>query len=185
MTRIKWILVGLIVLLNASVGVEATTLSVMDSGGIVMEGTGLVVTQNRIGVGWAKPTASIDVRGSVFLKKTLTFDLVDRAGYTVDWSKGNCQRMVITQDGASGISMGVAPSASAHLILSIDYNTDTPGKTTFSVSDPTKEQFVWSCDVSENTPISHNIDVVHFFYEKGPVVSTYNGFATFWYRIPE
>lgn len=182
MTQIKWILVGLMVFFSYSVGYAVP--SFMDSGGILMEETGLVVTQNRIGVGWAKPTASIDVRGSVFLKQTVTFDKVDRAPYTVDWSKGNCQRMVITQDGAAGISMGTAPSASAHLILSIDYNTDTPGKTTFSSSNPT-DQFVWSCDVSENTPISHNIDVVHFFYEKGSPVSTYNGFATFWYRIPK
>lgn len=182
MTQIKWILVGLMVFFSCSVGYAVP--SFMDSGGILMEDTGLVVTQNRIGVGWAKPTASIDVRGSVFLKQTVTFDKVDRAPYTVDWSKGNCQRMVITQDGAAGISMGTAPSASAHLILSIDYNTDTPGKTTFSSSNAT-DQFVWSCDVAENTPISHNIDVVHFFYEKGSPGSTYNGFATFWYRIPK
>ena len=178
-------MVGLTVFFSCSVGYAAP--SFMDSGGILMEKTGLVVTQNRIGVGWEKPTASIDVRGSVFLKQTVTFDKVDRAPYTVDWSKGNCQRMVITQDGPAGITMGTAPSASAHLILSIDYNTDTPGKTTFSSSDTT-DRFVWSCDVAENTPISHNIDVVHFFYEKmahGGTVSTYYGFATFWYRIPK
>lgn len=181
MTQIKWIMVGLMVFFSCSVGYAVPSL--MDSGGILMEETGLVVTKNLIGVGWAKPTASIDVRGSVFLKQTVTFDKVDRAPYTVDWSKGNCQRMVITQDGPARIVMGTAPSASAHLILSIDYNTDTPGQTTFLTSNNDTEVFVWSCNVSENTPIADNVDVVHFFYEKGSQVSTYNGFATFWYRI--
>ncbi|NBV83053.1 hypothetical protein EBR57_02900 [bacterium] len=175
----------LMMVMGVSVSYGVNNDSQMDTKNIIMETTGLVITQNRIGVGVSLPGSAVHVNGGVFLKNTVTYDYIEREPYTVDWTLANCQRMTITTDGPSGITLGNPPSNNAHLTLSIDYNTDTPGKTTFSVADPTKYALVWSCDVSNNIPISHNIDVVHFYYQKGPVISTYNGFATFWYRVPE
>lgn len=181
----------LYVLCSVAVHAGTTTTSNMNSGGIFMDDKegliGLSITQNRIGVGIAVPSTSIDVNGSVFLKKTVTFDKVDRAPYSVDWSKGNCQRMVITQDGPASIKMEVPPTNSAHLILSIDYQTKSGSseRLTFDVADSTIATFNWSGGVSQNMFTSKNIDVVHFFYEKGASISTYNGFATFLYLKPQ
>lgn len=187
MINIRNVLMLMVCLLCATAGYATTTASNMNASTVAMEGTGLVITQNMIGIGTSSPKYALEVNGSVFIKNTMIFDKVDRSPYTVDWSAGNCQRMVITQDGPAGITLGTPPTGDSHLILSVEYNTDTPGKTTFSVPDPTKYALVWSCNVSQNTPISHNIDVFHFYFQKTngtEAISTYNAFATFWYRKP-
>jgi hypothetical protein len=147
---------------------------------LVMEDTGLVVSGNRIGVGLSVPSTSIDVFGSVFIQNTITYDKVDRGPYSVDWTQGNCQRLVITEDGAIGINMTTPPTMNAHLVLSIQYDAETPGQLSISATSP--DVITWNLGVSQNTPISHNIDVIHFYFQKGSSISTYNGVATFSYR---
>ena len=184
MNIIKYWLVGIV--LFCGVGVEyAASLSFMGPNTVEIERTGLVITRNRIGIGTSLPRDAVETYGSVFMANTLTFDKVDRQAYNVDWSLGNCQRMVVTMDGPVGITLGTPPTADAHLILSVDYNTDFPGKTSFSAPN---DAFVWDSGVSTNTPVSHNIDVIHFYYQrKSPteMKSTYNGVATWGYRIPK
>ena len=186
MNIIKYWLVGIVLFCGVGEG-YATSLSLMDPNTVAIERTGLVITRNRIGIGTSLPRDAVETYGSVFMANTLTFDKVDRPPYNVDWSLGNCQRMVVTMDGPAAINLGTPPSADAHLILSIDYNTDTPGRTSFD-ADSSKYALVWNLGNSQNTPVSHNIDVLHFYYQRksgSDQVSTYNGVATWGYRIPK
>lgn len=160
--------------------IGSLTEAFFDPAKIVMEDTGLVVSGNRVGVGLSVPSTSIDVLGSVFIKNTVTYDKIDRGPYSVDWTQGNCQRLVITEDGDIGISLSVPPTMNAHLTLSIQYDAETPGILTVSATAP--DIVTWNLGVSQNAPVSHNIDILHFYFQKGTTVSTYNGTATYWYR---
>lgn len=180
----KLFFIGLLLLLFANrfdqPVIGGTDEGFFDADKLVMEDTGLVVSGNRIGIGLSTPSTSIDVFGSAFIQKTITYDTVDRGPYTVDWTQGNCQRVVITEDGAVGINMAVPPTMNALLVLSIQYDAETPGQLSISATAPAI--ITWNVGVSQNTPISHNIDVIHFYFQKGSTISTYNGIATFSYR---
>lgn len=157
--------------------------SSMDLDGINMEISGLVVTRNRIGVGTSVPSQAVHVVGSTFFNNTVVYERVDRKAYSIDWTAGNCQRMVITDDGFVGIQFTTPPTIDANLVLSVQYDSEFPGR--MEVNVPSPNVIFWNLNVSTNVPISHNIDVLHFYFQKaktGDAVSTYNGIATFAYR---
>ena len=164
----------------------------LDDTSFAIEDVGFAVNGSRVGIGTNNVGGeTLEVRGTTRLSGLVTYLNNPSSEATIDWTKGNCQRVVISNDGPVGIVFSANPTTDANLILSVAYETDSPGKMTVTLDPNLSGTWLkWARNVSMNSvaPISHNIDVLRFSYRKSKSLypkGEYFGYATFWYRAPQ
>ena len=161
-------------------GIDATTSYVGDemsiSDGLLVyrkvtsrEGAGFV------GIGMTDPkeylisTPNLGIGGDMRIHGSFSSGVYKNSLNTVDWSKGNNQRLDISGTGAKTITFSNPPEGTAILTLKLSYASDVTGAFTWSASPaavhwPLGQSPILSTSNSGLTGGEHS-DTVFFFYD--------------------